>query len=108
MNWQYVKDAAEVICLSLNVKNHDHVVFNTGGYTHRVKDAVKIISNLIPDLEFDFIDEEISGANIEEELPEVSLSRANNELNYYPKYTLEKGVHEYINELRKIAGLPLV
>jgi len=108
MNWQYVKDAAEVICLSLNVKNHDHVVFNTGGYTHRVQDAVKIISNLIPDLEFDFIDEEISGANIEEELPEISLSRANNELNYYPKYTLEKGVHEYINKLRKIAGLPLV
>lgn len=99
IDWQYVKDAVKAIKLALKVKSVKHRIFNTGGYLKTVKEVAEYIKSLIPDAVI-----EVKPGKLGWQM-KFDISRAKEELGYIPSYTVEEGIKEHINTIRKLRGL---
>jgi len=95
ISWLYIKDAVQAIIKALDVEETEHVIFNIPGDTRSVKEAVDIIRRKIP------------GANIKLEpgklasYVDIDGKRAEKELGFKIRYTLEKGIEDFIETIKR-------
>lgn len=101
MDMVYVKDVARAHLLALDVRL-PHLVgsaFNVGtGQVYTFQDLVDVVKKLIPESEIKIVSK--TGAKIRQGLP-LDVSRIHKELRFQPMYDLEKGVRDYIQDIRR-------
>ena len=97
----YVKDVANSIvlaCFAQNLKHHDFNIGSGEGYTlHDVANAIKkiypeAVFNIGPGLDYIGFGKAYSVFDI---------SRARDELGYHPKFTMEDGVRDYVETMKR-------
>jgi nucleoside-diphosphate-sugar epimerase len=98
IDFTYVKDAAKGVSLLYNAKNLKNKVFNiTSGQATKLSDVSAIVKNYSP--EFDI---EIGpGYTSFPDCSTIDISLARQELGFEPEYTLEKGVAEYAEWVKR-------
>ena len=93
-DFTYVEDLCQGIKLCLNSKALGNIFNITGGRTYSINDLATMIKRLIPDTKIEYI----PGRKIDLQRGDVNIQKARNLLGYNPKYTLEKGLKEMIND----------
>jgi len=94
----YVKDVADAMISACFARKTAYRAFNIGiGTTHSLKDVANIVSRIVPGAVFDIgpgldIAEPVRGP--------LDITRARKELGYEPKFSLEKGIIDYIQTLK--------
>jgi UDP-glucose 4-epimerase len=93
----YVKDVARAIVYACFARGTKHKIFNVGtGKMHTLHELAKIVKKIIPNAVF-YIG---PGFDVAEPVRgPLSIARAKEELGYFPQFTLEKGVQDYVREL---------
>jgi UDP-glucose 4-epimerase len=100
----YVKDVAHAIVSACFARNTKHKIFNIGtGEMHTLQELAKIVAKIIPNAVFEIgpgfdVAEPVRGP--------LCIVRAREELGYVPRFHLEEGVQDYINELSIHKTLP--
>lgn len=93
----YVKDVARAIASACFARKTKHRIFNIGtGEMHTLQELAKIVKKIIPNAVFEIgpgfdVAEPVKGP--------LNIVRATEELGYKPRFPLEEGVQDYINEL---------
>jgi nucleoside-diphosphate-sugar epimerase len=94
----YVKDAASAVVSACFVDKPEHRIFNIGtGEMHTLQDLANIVKEIAPNAVFKIgpgfdIAEPVKGP--------LSITKAKKELEYKPRFNLEKGVKDYIKSLK--------
>jgi nucleoside-diphosphate-sugar epimerase len=99
----YVKDLADGIFLAFTKKNYKSRIFNIGGgKLSKLSEIVVAIKGVV-----DNADIELGPGYSEVLLKQTvirgpgDITRAKDELGFRPKHSLEKGIEEYVNWLKK-------
>lgn len=97
VDFTYIKDLAEGFALAAFSPGAKNETFNiTRGEGRTIRDLAEILKNLIPGVE---VVEQPSG-EIRPERGSLDISRAKKLLGYSPRYSLEKGMAEYVKYVR--------
>lgn len=98
----YAADGAEAWWLALNVQKPKHFVFNMRSEQRPVGDLTRHMRRLLPD----------ANISVSQGPPRQTVvmdnTRLVTELGFKPRYTLETGLEDYINRVRRRGGLPEV
>lgn len=103
VDWMYVKDVAKAFLLACYVKETKHKIFNLSGQVATVREAAQHVKKIIPDAVI-----KVESGGREKWPAFLDTSRAREELDYMPSYTLEEGFREYVNIIRAEAKIPLI
>ena len=98
-DWMYAPDAAEALYLALTVKDPMHRVFNVCSERRPFGDVTAHLRRVLPNAQIS------TGSEPIDLFPLMDNSRLRTELSFKPRYTLEAGLDEYINLVRREAGL---
>jgi UDP-glucose 4-epimerase len=95
-NWLYVKDIVRAYLLAAQVPQHEHIIYNVGGFVYRCSEVVELLKKIVPEVLIR-----------QQDIPHCSIyaldqSRAKEELGYEPVYTLEDGVRDYIKTMEEL------
>jgi UDP-glucose 4-epimerase len=93
VNWSYVKDCADAFYHAYKADKPKSRLFNFTGEIRPVKDAVDYVKTLFPKARVTM------GSKGERTLPYLDGSRIRSELGFEPRYTMEKGIKDYIDLL---------
>lgn len=101
--WLYVKDAALAVQNALeNPLGRKFVVVNVGnGVLHDEHDIVRAVNATLPNAKFLSSRDDAAPPKSTERHVAFDLSTAKNEIGYYPRFSLEVGVRDYLNELKR-------
>lgn len=102
LNWVYIKDAVRATVLACTVKETKNRVFNIVGEAKSVREVADYIRKLLPHSKIELLLGKI-GRQVQ-----FDGTRAHLELGYKPEYSVERGVREHINIVRKQRDLPPV
>ena len=102
IDWQYVKDIAQAFRLAAFADESalSRRVYNVRGEVATIREAAETVESILPDAELAVSDEG--------ELPwtqQLEMTAIQEDLGYEPEYDLERGFREYIDTLRRDAGL---
>lgn len=102
IDWQHVEDVAQGFrrALAVPAEALDRRVYNVRGTVATVREAVDTVRTILPDADLTVSDEG--------QLPwtqKLDIAAARTDLGYDPAYDLESGFRNYINVLRRDAGL---
>ncbi len=104
----YVKDVANSIVLACFAENLKHQVFNIGtGKLYQLQDFANTIKKLYPEAVFDIgpgLDYMGGGSP---RYSVLNISRAKEELDYRPKFSLEEGVRDYVGTMESLGIEPV-
>ena len=97
--FSYVKDVADGIILALRSPKSDGEAFNIcGGEDHSIKELADIIKSLIPNT----VVKSTGARAVDAKRGSMDISKAKRTLGYAPRYSLERGIKEYIEWVIKI------
>jgi nucleoside-diphosphate-sugar epimerase len=102
INWLYIEDAARATILaaeSLPTKSRALVI---GGDWRPIAEVREYVMKLLPDSRIELLPGHYDLAS------KYDLSAAEKEIQYKPQWSMERGVKENINQIRKANGLPIV
>jgi UDP-glucose 4-epimerase len=97
-NLCYVVDAAEAFVKSTTVKETEHKIFNITGEAYTYRQVVDVLLKLIEDAS---LEEKAIPAAVHPLPILFDTSRANKELGWSARYTLESGLRETVESLRR-------
>ena len=102
IDWQYVKDIAQAFRLAAFADESalSRRVYNVRGEVATIREAAETVEAILPDADLTVSDEG--------ELPwtqQLEMTAIQDDLGYEPEYDLERGFREYIDTLRRDAGL---
>lgn len=102
IDWQHVTDIAQGFRRAVFAPEEDLTqrVYNVRGELATIREAVKTVTEIIPDADLTVSDEG--------ELPwtqKLDMTKAWEDLGYDPEYDLERGFRQYIDVLREEQGL---
>jgi nucleoside-diphosphate-sugar epimerase len=93
VNWSYVKDCADAFYHAYKVDKPKSRLFNFTGEIRPVKDAVDYVKTLFPNARITM------GSKGERTLPYLDGSRIRSELGFEPRYSMERGIKDYVDLL---------
>ena len=96
-DWLYIKDAINSLLLARGAKNLKKRVYNIGGSSHNTREVAEVVKKFIPDAEI-----KLEVKKTFPWPPSFDCSRAREEIGYNPSFTIEEGVQDFIEEVRKI------
>jgi len=96
-DWLYIKDAINSLLLARDAENLRKRVYNIGGSTHKTREVAEVVKKFIPDVEI-----ELESKKTFPWPSSYNCSRAREEIGYKPSFTIEEGVKDFIEEVRKI------
>lgn len=103
LDFSYVKDVAEGIVLAATSKNGIGETFNiTGGRGYTLLELAQILKKHFPDLKYRITEREA----FRPRRGTLDTEKARRLLGYTPKYTLEKGIAEYLKTCRDLLVYP--
>ena len=96
----YIKDYANAVVLACFAKNVKHHVFNIGaGQAYSLRDFASATKNIYPKAVFD-IGPGLDYMKIPGVYCVMNYSRAEEELGYRPRFSLEDGVRDYVDTMK--------
>jgi nucleoside-diphosphate-sugar epimerase len=112
INYTYVKDIAEAIFLSVFARISNVQILNiSGGKNYSIKDIGNILSRIFPRVKIDIGNGDLTNSTeyddkymrrIGTNQGLFKIEKAKKLIGYDPKYSLEMGVNEMVNELKKM------
>lgn len=102
-DWIYVKDNARCVSLALQAPTPKRRIFDVPGERRSMRAVVDILTNLVPGAlaEFQYVKAMGSVLRTADLAYTVDPSIIRDQLGYAPAFTLEKGLQEYVDELRR-------
>ncbi len=98
----YVKDVANSIVLACFAQSLKHRVFNIGtGKGYKLEDVANAIEKIYPEAVFD-IGPGLDYIGFGRAYCVFNISRARDELGYRPTFTLEDGVSDYVETMKRL------
>jgi UDP-glucose 4-epimerase len=101
-DWIYAADAAEAWWRAMVTPNPPRPVYNLAAEKRRMADVTAHLRKLLPEARIGVSDKPVS------RIANMNCENLRRELEFKPRYTMETGLTEYINDVRKAAGLPRV
>lgn len=99
LDFSYIKDVAKGFALALTKEDVKDETFNiTGGQARSLLEFAKILEGHFPGLKYEVTPRD----EFRPKRGTLDISKARKLLGYEPKYTLEKGISEYIEFKKKI------
>jgi dTDP-glucose 4,6-dehydratase len=98
-NWLYMEDAATSLIHVLNADKAERRVYNIGGENHSLHEIANIVKKFIPNAEIIFAPKESYTGPRNSRLFHDGYARQ--ELEWRPSYTMEEGIKETIEEIRR-------
>jgi nucleoside-diphosphate-sugar epimerase len=99
-NYVYVKDVVRAYLLAAQAPQPKHIIFNIGGYVHRNSEVVDLMKKLVPGVTVHY--RESHGIPNPIDAYALDQSRAREELDYEPAYTLEEGVKDQLKMMKEL------
>ncbi len=91
-------DTAQAVWLAATAPMPEHAVFNVSNEHRPIGDYTRILRELLPDADISVSD------TVRTSLTLLDNSRIRKELGFTPQYTLEKGLAEYVADVRRRLG----
>ncbi|MFC1972456.1 NAD-dependent epimerase/dehydratase family protein [Chloroflexota bacterium] len=102
-----VKDAANSIVLACFSQNLEHHVFNiSNSQSYKLEDFANAVKAIFPDAVIE-IGPGLDHVGIGPRYCVLDISRAKEELGFMPKYTLEEGIKDYIDTMKRLDIQPV-
>jgi nucleoside-diphosphate-sugar epimerase len=95
-DWLYIKDAVRSLMLVREVDSLKERIYNIGAGTYSVREVVETVKQVIPDARFQLKSEKIFPWP-----PSYDWSKARDELGYTPLFTIEEGIKDFVEEVKK-------
>jgi UDP-glucose 4-epimerase len=107
LGWTYVDDAANAIVLALNSSRTKTRSFSVRGNLHSVGEIADYVKSLLPSAEISMLALEKSKSNLIMTC-KYDMSAIEEELGFKMQWSMQAGIKETINMIRKEKGLSLV
>jgi len=91
-------DTAQAVSLAASAPMPEHAVFNVSNEHRPIGDYTRILRTLLPEADISVSDK------VRTSLTLLDNTRIRQELGFAPQYTLEKGLEEYVADVRRRAG----
>jgi len=95
-DWLYIKDALNGFILARKIESPRHRIYNIGGGSHSLRQVAGVVKKLIPKAQI-----ELEAKRTFPWPPSYKWERAQEELGYQPRYDIEKGVKDFIGEVKQ-------
>jgi UDP-glucose 4-epimerase len=107
LGWTYVEDAARAIVMASKVYGLKTKAFSVMGRIHTVQEIADCVRGFIPKAEINLLPLEKSASHTIMTC-KYDTKRIEEELGFYPQWTMKQGIKETINIVRRENGLPEV
>ncbi len=101
-DWIYAADAAEAWYCAMNTPNPPRLVYNMAAEVRRMGDVTALLRRLLPQASITVSEQRVAT------VPKMNCGNLRKDLGFQPRYTMESGMVDYLNLVRKAAGLPPV
>lgn len=101
-DWIYAADAAEAWYLAMNTPKPPRLVYNLAAERRRMADVTAHLRKLLPEARIGVSDKRVWTT------PNMNCENLRKDLGFVPRYSMEAGLTEYLNTVRKAAGLALL
>jgi UDP-glucose 4-epimerase len=101
-DWIYAADAAEAWYLAMTTPSPPRRVYNLSAERRRMADVTDHLRKLLPDAPITISEKRVQTT------PNMNTDNLKNGLGFKPRYSMETGMTDYLNMVRKTAGLPPV
>jgi UDP-glucose 4-epimerase len=101
-DWIYAADAAEAWYKAMTTPTPSRRVYNLSAERRRMADVTDHLRKLLPDAQITISEKRVQTT------PNMNTGNLKKDLDFKPRYTMESGMTDYLNMVRKTAGLPPV
>ncbi len=101
-DWIYAADAADAWYRAMTTPKPARRVYNLAAERRRMADVTDHLRRLLPDARITISERRVQTT------PNMSVTNLKKDLGFQPRYTMESGMTDYLNRVRKAAGLPAV
>ncbi|HKV55719.1 MAG TPA: NAD(P)-dependent oxidoreductase [Candidatus Binataceae bacterium] len=101
-DWIYAADAADAWYRAMNTAEPSRRVYNLAAERRRMADVTAHLRKLLPEAQISVSDKRVPT------VPNMKCDNIRKDLGFAPRYSMEAGLTEYLNVVRKAAGLPPV
>jgi nucleoside-diphosphate-sugar epimerase len=101
-DWIYAADAAEAWYCAMNTPKPARLVYNMAAERRRMSDVTEHLRRLLRDADIGVDEKRVTTT------PNMNAANLRKDLGFKPKYTMETGMVDYLNMVRRNAGLPPV
>jgi UDP-glucose 4-epimerase len=101
-DWIYAADAAEAWYCAMNTPKPGRLVYNMAAEMRRMADVTAHLRRLLPEASISVSEQRVAT------VPKMNCDNLRKDLGFQPRYTMETGMVDYLNLVRKAAGLPPV
>ena len=101
-DWIYAADAAEAWWRAMVTPAPPRLVYNLAAERRRMGDATAHLRKLLPEARIGVSNKAVPN------IAKMNCENLRRDLDFKPRYTMDTGLTEYVNAVRKAAGLPLV
>ena len=103
IGWSYVDDPARATVMASKVPRTKTRSFSIMGYVHSVREAADYVGKLLPGADITVLPGTFTGDPIK-----FDTRLIEEEIGYRPQWSMERGIKETINMVRREHGLPLI
>lgn len=103
IGWSYVDDPARATVMASKVPRTKTRSFSIMGYVHSVREAAEYVRKLLPDADITVLPGTFTGDPIK-----FDTRLIEEEIGYRPQWSMEQGIKETINMVRREHGLSLI
>jgi len=107
LGWTYVDDAARAVVMAAKVSNLKTKAFSVMGRIHTVQEVADVVRSILPKAEINLLPLDKSQSHTIMTC-KYDTARIEEELVFYPAWTMPRGIKETINVVRRVNGLPAV
>ncbi|HJU29114.1 MAG TPA: SDR family oxidoreductase, partial [Candidatus Binataceae bacterium] len=99
-DWIYAADAAQAWHCAMNAPKPPRLVYNLATERRRMADVTAHLRKLLPEARIGVSEKRVWTT------PNMKCENLRRDLGFDPRYSMESGLTEYLNDVRKAAGLP--
>jgi UDP-glucose 4-epimerase len=99
-DWIYAADAAQAWYCAMNTPKPPRLVYNMAAEMRRMADVTAHLRRLLPQASITVSEQRVPT------VPKMNCDNLRKDLGFQPRYTMETGMVDYLNLVRKAAGLP--
>lgn len=107
LGWTYVDDAARAVVIAVKAGKLKTKAFSVMGRIHTVQEVADVVRSVLPKAEINLMPLEKSASHTIMTC-KYDTSRIEEELGFFPQWTMPQGMIATINHVRREHGLPLV
>ena len=99
-DWIYAADAADVWYRAMTTPNPSRRVYNMAAERRRMAEVTDHLRKLLPEAKITISERRVQTT------PNMNTSNLKKDLGFQSRFSMESGMTDYLNMVRKAAGLP--